>query len=122
MPAIAKLSLFALDCRHPREVAEFYAKITGWEIARDDADWVRLRSDTGATLAFQLAPDHEPPNWPSADHPQQAHIDFDVPDLDAAEAAVLAIGARKAATQPEPDSFRVYLDPAGHPFCLCKDN
>jgi catechol-2,3-dioxygenase len=119
MPAIAKLSLFALDCRHPREVAEFYSKITGWEIAHDDGEWVKLRSDSGATLAFQLAPDHEPPMWPSAEHPQQAHIDFDVPDLDAGEAAVLAIGARKAATQPEPDSFRVYLDPAGHPFCLC---
>jgi catechol 2,3-dioxygenase-like lactoylglutathione lyase family enzyme len=120
MPSIAKLSLFALDAREPRQLAEFYSKITGWEIERDSADWVRLRSDTGATLAFQLAPDHEPPVWPSADHPQQAHIDFDVDDLDAGEAAVLAIGARKADVQPEPDSFRVFLDPAGHPFCLCR--
>ena len=71
-----------------------------------------------ATLAFQLAPDHQPPQWPSADHPQQAHLDFDVDDLDVGEAAVIAIGARKTDVQPEPDSFRVFLDPAGHPFCL----
>ena len=72
----------------------------------------------GATLAFQLAPDHQPPVWPSGDQPQQAHIDFDVDDLDAGEVAVMALGARKAEFQPEPDAFRVFLDPAGHPFCL----
>ena len=58
--------------------------------------------------------------WPSAEHPQQLHLDFDVPDLDAGEAAVLAIGARKAEFQPG-TTFRVYLDPAGHPFCLVLD-
>lgn len=120
MTAVAKLSLFAFDCREPRQLAEFYAAITGWPIDRADVDWVRLRSDGGATLAFQLAPDHEPPVWPSADRPQQAHLDFDVADLDAGEAAVLALGARKAETQPEPDDFRVFLDPAGHPFCLVR--
>jgi hypothetical protein len=118
MPGVARLSLFALDCREPRALAEFYGAITGWDIESDSNDrWVQLRSDTGATLAFQLAPDHEPPQWPSAEHPQQAHLDFDVPDLDAGERAVLALGARKADVQPG-TSFRVFLDPAGHPFCL----
>jgi catechol 2,3-dioxygenase-like lactoylglutathione lyase family enzyme len=69
-------------------------------------------------LAFQLAPDHQPPEWPDADRPQQAHLDFDVDDLDVGEAAVIAVGARKADVQPEPNAFRVFLDPAGHPFCL----
>jgi catechol 2,3-dioxygenase-like lactoylglutathione lyase family enzyme len=122
MPAIAKLTVFALDCADPRGVAEFYSKITGWAVERDNGESVQLRSDGGATLAFQLAPDHVPPNWPSADHPQQAHIDFSVDDLDVGEAAIVAVGARKAEVQPEPDSFRVYLDPAGHPFCLVLDD
>ena len=55
--------------------------------------------------------------WPSADRPQQAHLDFDVADLDAGEEQVLALGAHLAETQPG-TSFRVFLDPAGHPFCL----
>jgi catechol 2,3-dioxygenase-like lactoylglutathione lyase family enzyme len=118
MPAIAKLTVFAFDCAEPRRLAEFYSDITGWPVERDSGDWIQLRSDQGATLAFQLAPDHQPPVWPSADQPQQAHIDFDVDDLDGGEDAVMALGARKAEWQPEPDSFRVYLDPAGHPFCL----
>lgn len=118
MPAIAKLTVFAFDCPDPRGLAEFYAAITGWEIERDGGDWVQLRSDGGATLAFQLAPDHQAPLWPSNDQPQQAHLDFDVPDLDTGEAAIIALGARKADVQPDHDEFRVYLDPAGHPFCL----
>ena len=44
---------------------------------------------------------------------------IDVPDLDAAEPAVLALGARKHDVQPG-ETFRVYLDPAGHPFCLVR--
>lgn len=118
MPAIAKLTLFAFDCPDPQGLAAFYGGITGWELDRDNGDWVQLRSDGGATLAFQLAPDHQPPDWPSSDRPQQAHLDFDVDDLDAGEAAVIALGARKTEVQPEPQSFRVFLDPAGHPFCL----
>ncbi len=117
MAAIGRLSLTALDCPDPRALAEFYGAITGWPVGYDDGEWVRLASDTGATLAFQLAPGHQPPAWPSDERPQQAHLDFDVPDLDAAEAQVLALGATKAETQPG-TTFRVFLDPAGHPFCL----
>jgi len=32
-------------------------------------------------------------------------------------AQVLDLGATKAEVQPDP-GFRVYLDPAGHPFCF----
>jgi catechol 2,3-dioxygenase-like lactoylglutathione lyase family enzyme len=117
MTGIARFALVALDCPDPRALAAFYAAITGWEPDHDDGDWVQLRSDGGPTLAFQRAPRHQPPNWPSDDHPQQAHLDFDVPDLDAGEERVLALGARKAEVQPG-TTFRVYLDPAGHPFCL----
>jgi catechol 2,3-dioxygenase-like lactoylglutathione lyase family enzyme len=117
--AIADLSGVALDCRDPRALAEFYSSITGLPIERDDGEWVQLASSGGGVaLAFQLATDHEPPQWPSASRPQQAHLDFDVDDLDAGEQQVLALGARKAETQPG-TTFRVFLDPAGHPFCLC---
>ena len=117
--SIARYSLVALDCRDPQALAAFYAAITGWPIARDDGDWVTLQSDVGATLAFQLAPDHVAPVWPSVEHPQQAHINFDVDDLEVADQAVLAIGATRAAVQPG-TGFTVYIDPAGHPFCFVR--
>jgi predicted enzyme related to lactoylglutathione lyase len=120
MPGIAKFSVVALDCPDHRRLAAFYSAITGWEIDYVDEDWAQLKSDGAVTLAFQEAPGHVPPDWPSDDHPQQAHLDFDVADLDVGEEQVLALGARKADFQPS-TGFRVYLDPAGHPFCLVLD-
>lgn len=117
MSPIARLSLFALDCQEPRSLAEFYGAITGWSIDHDDGEWVSLASDDDVTLAFQLVTDHVPPAWPKGS-PQQGHLDFDVDDLDLGEEQVLALGAVKAEVQPQPDEWRVFLDPAGHPFCL----
>jgi hypothetical protein len=83
-----------------------------------DDDWVQLRAGDGATaIAFQRVPGHRPPTWPGDEHAQQLHLDFEVPDLDEGERRVLEIGARKAEVQPG-KTWRVYLDPAGHPFCL----
>jgi len=118
MTAIARFGLVALDCPDPVALAAFYGSITGWPIGSQDDDWVELDSGGGPTIAFQLAPGHRPPVWPGDEHPQEAHLDFDVSDLDDGERQVLAIGARKTEFQPSPDSWRVYLDLAGHPFCL----
>jgi predicted enzyme related to lactoylglutathione lyase len=116
--SIARFSVVALDTPDPVGLAQFYSAITGWEIEPyDDIHWIQLRSDTGATIACQLAPDHIPPQWPDPAHPQQAHLDFVVDDIEAAERRVLELGARKADHQPGP-TWRVYIDPAGHPFCF----
>jgi hypothetical protein len=40
-----------------------------------------------------------------------------VDDVDAAERAVLALGATRLDAAHE-GGFRVFADPAGHPFCL----
>jgi catechol-2,3-dioxygenase len=121
MPNIARLQLTALDCPEPDSLADFYGRITGWPVDWRSDGWVQLDSGGGPTLAFQRAPGHQPPSWPQPDGAQQLHLDFLVDDLDESEAAVLSIGARKAEFQPSPDSFRVYLDPVGHPFCLVID-
>ncbi len=118
MAGIARLSLVALDCHDPVALAGFYGAITGWVLDYADDDWAQLRSDGGVTIAFQLAPGHRPPRWPDDEHPQQAHLDFDVDDLDLAETEVIALGATKTEFQPAPTGFRVFIDPAGHPFCL----
>lgn len=118
---IAKFTLVALDCPDPELLAAFYLRIVGGRIKNETLsdDWVRLQTGTGVDIGFQLVPDHEPPGWPDGS-PQQAHLDFDVSDLDAAEREVLTIGAVKADCQPSPDEWRVFIDPAGHPFCLIK--
>jgi predicted enzyme related to lactoylglutathione lyase len=122
MNGIAEFRTTVLDCANPRELGEFYSQLLGWPVLEgDDDDWVVVtEGGSPARLAFQKVDDYRPPVWPSADRPQQLHIDVTVGDLDKAEAEVLKIGATKHAHQPsEDDGFRVFLDPAGHTFCLC---
>ena len=122
MSAIAKMRAVVLDCPEPRALAEFYRSLVGGEITHADDDWVNLRDGGTVLLSFQRAADYRPPVWPSAENPQQFHLDVTVEDVDETEPRVLALGARRAETQPGIDEkWRVYLDPVGHPFCLCWD-
>ncbi|MBT9273042.1 VOC family protein [Phycicoccus sp. MAQZ13P-2] len=126
------LDLVVLDCPDPMRLARFYGDVLGWDAEEgSDADWATLvppgggvspeRPDGRTTLAFQRIDDWVAPTWPGGAHPQQFHLDLSVEDIDAAEPAVLAAGASVHAEQPSPDGgFRVYLDPAGHPFCLLR--
>ena len=118
---IARLDLVILDCPDPRALAGFYANLLGWEIMDATAEWATVRGGVGAGIAFQRAGDYRAPSWPDDDIPQQSHLDLDVEDLDVAQSAVLALGATDTG-MPDGDRsrFRVFLDPAGHPFCLVR--
>jgi hypothetical protein len=69
-------------------------------------------------LCFQRVADFRPPRWPDPRYPQQSHLDLGVPDLEAAHEAALAAGA--SLLDPA-RGWRVYADPAGHPFCLVRE-
>ncbi|MER5550404.1 VOC family protein [Streptomyces sp. NPDC002793] len=119
---VATYGLVALDCPDPRSLAAFYQAVLGGEVKPYDEDWYVLHVPGGSRIAFQRAPDHRPPEWPRGDHDsQQAHLDLDVPDIERAQEAVLALGATPLDVDDRGGErkFRVYADPAGHPFCLC---
>ncbi|MGO1974254.1 MAG: VOC family protein [Propionibacteriaceae bacterium] len=125
-----KLDLIILDCPDALELGRFYSDLLGWPLEDgSDRDMVTLVPSGGGltpqnpngspTLAFQRIDDWVEPTWPGGAHPKQFHLDFTVENIDAAEPGVLALGARVHDHQPSTDGgFRVYLDPAGHPFCL----
>lgn len=90
---------------------------------RSEPDWVLLRNPGGGTtLSFQSEADYRPPVWPERPGEQQKmlHLDIWVDDLDEAGAHAVAVGATLGDFQPQED-VRIYLDPAGHPFCLFLD-
>jgi predicted enzyme related to lactoylglutathione lyase len=118
--AIARFPVVVLDCPEPKALAEFYGALLDWQVAQNDADHWSARAEYGDCLVFQKVEAFTPPQWPGQDVPQQMHIDVVVDDLDAAEAAVLELGATRHEHQPG-TTYRVFLDPAGHPFCLCSD-
>ncbi|GII99703.1 hypothetical protein CLV28_1166 [Sediminihabitans luteus] len=99
--------------------SRFWAGLLGGTVAAED-DWHTVLVDGSPRIAFQLAPDLVPPDWPDG-APQQAHVDLYVDDPAAAHDEALALGARllQAADTSTPRGFQVYADPAGHPFCLC---
>ncbi len=120
---IGTLQAVALDCPDPRALAAFYAEVIGGTVDEEDETWVELGRGAGqVVVAFQKVTDHRPPAWPDPERPQQLHLDVSVPraEMEEAEKRVLALGA----TLLEDDlggtrNWRVYADPAGHPFCLC---
>jgi hypothetical protein len=117
--AIARFPTVVLDCPDAGALATFYGEMLGWEVKVSD-DWADVRADYGDSIGFQQVESYRAPDWPGQDVPQQMHIDVTVDDLDTAEKAVLELGATKHEHQPG-ETFRVFLDPAGHPFCLCVD-
>jgi catechol 2,3-dioxygenase-like lactoylglutathione lyase family enzyme len=115
---IGRLEKTVLDCPDPRSLADFYAAMLGMVVNEESDDWVVIGLEPGLRqLAFQRATRWRPPRWPDPKHPQQAHLDIRVDDVDAAEQVILALGARRAPAERE-TGFRVFTDPAGHPFCL----
>jgi predicted enzyme related to lactoylglutathione lyase len=120
-PAI-RFGATVLDTPDPKQLSRFYAELLGWAVDPDDDsdDWVTIRSSDGAQLMFQRALAFQPPTWPDADIPQQFHLDLMVDDLDAAQAHAESLGAIRRQAGGEGVHFRVFLDPTGHPFCLCQ--
>ncbi len=75
-----------------------------------------MASGDGGSIMFQQVSEYNAPRWQDPAHPQQAHLDIKVDDLDAGEVRALELGATRL--DGGGAQFRVFADPAGHPFCL----
>ncbi|MFC8225335.1 VOC family protein [Streptomyces sp. NPDC057287] len=123
---IAELQCVVLDCPDPARLAGFYAAVLGGEADRPDGrwalseGWATVHTPAGPVLCFQRVEDYHPPRWPDPDRPQQFHLDLTVPDLERAEEQVLALGATLLDGGAGAQGWRVFADPAGHPFCLVR--
>jgi hypothetical protein len=106
--AIGWIREVVLDCPDPWALARFWAGLLGGPPPH------------GQRLSFQASA------TPLAKDTARVHFDILVEDLQAAHARVIAAGAtlisRHVSPRPgpggEPVPWRVYRDPAGHPFCL----
>jgi catechol 2,3-dioxygenase-like lactoylglutathione lyase family enzyme len=114
----------AIEAPDPLALARFYSELLGWPIGHEEPGTAIVPAPGGASfLVFQQANGYRSPVWPPVDGEQRPmmHLDFQVGDLESAVAEALALGATVAPTQPQ-QNVRVLLDPAGHPFCLCRDD
>ena len=117
------LTGIVLDSSDAQELAAFYQRLLGWSTTMVKDHWVMLGAPGGGPgLSFQTEQFYRPPVWPTAPgEPQmRMHLDIRVDDLEAAAAHAERAGAKPAGFQPQ-EHVRVFLDPAGHPFCLYVD-
>jgi catechol 2,3-dioxygenase-like lactoylglutathione lyase family enzyme len=122
MPPLMTLRAITLDCADPLALAAFYQAATGLAPhPKSDAEFAGLTWEDGLLLGFQRVEGYRPPDWPGQEAPQQSHLDFGVPDVAAAEARLLALGATRPDFQPDGVNWVVLADPAGHPFCLTRN-
>ncbi len=109
----------SIDCPDGKALGEFYAELLGYEMTYEGPEGSFITADGKLPLMFQNVADYRAPRWPDPDYPQQGHLDIGVDDIEAAQAQVLQLGATRLPGGGGTDSgFRVFADPAGHPFCL----
>lgn len=116
-----KHSVVVFDASDLSPESRFWADVLGGVVDAEE-DWHMVLVGGEPRVGVQLAPDHVPPDWPDGLPKQQVHLDLWVDDIDDARLTVTSSGARllqAAADDGAPDAFEVYVDPAGHPFCLC---
>ena len=116
---ISSIIGIAFDCPNANELADFYAKLSGWKKEISSDEWAALRTPQGMLLVFQTVENYVPPVWPwkNGEQQQMAHIDFKVDNLPESVEFALKCGAKKSDVQFY-DTSIVMFDPAGHPFCL----
>lgn len=101
----------------------FWADVLGGVVVDDDPDFhCVVDADSNWLIGVQRSPDHTPPDWPHGAPGQQIHLDLHVDDPVDACARVVESGARPLSADHDPTAggqgFRVFADPAGHPFCI----
>lgn len=106
-------------CPDAEALGQFYAQILGFTVLRTDWFVIGKDKDSYPRMAFDSEAEYRPPQWPDPNRPQQLHLDIPVFDAEAAEKIALELGATKLKDQK---NFRVYSDPAGHPFCFYTDH
>jgi catechol 2,3-dioxygenase-like lactoylglutathione lyase family enzyme len=113
------MGLFAVTIDTPDAIglARFYADLLGMEVTYDGPEGA-LIAGNGKSVMFQQVTTYNPPQWPDPAHPQQAHLDIVVDDLDAAQARAVELGA--TVLNGEGEQWRTFADPAGHPFDLSR--
>jgi len=117
-----RIDSVVIDCKEAAALADFYKRLLGWKSFAAGEEWEGITDQEGKFyIYFQTEPDYEPPVWSASPGCQQMmiHLDFAVSDLDRAVEYAISCGAKLADVQYTQNA-RVLLDPAGHPFCLCK--
>lgn len=117
---MAVLTQLVFECDDPVPVAAFWQDVLDLAPAEGTDDWLTLQWEPVGRFSFHRVEGYVPPPWPGESGQQQVHFDLLVDDLQAASATVERAGGTPltGVMDPGPKAWRIFVDPAGHPFCL----
>jgi hypothetical protein len=117
---VGKLTQLILGCNDTEQLARFWQEVLDLPEPEGNPDWLTLRWEPVGRLSFHRVPGYRPPAWPGEHGAQHVHFDLLVDDVHDASLVVEKAGASPMTDvlDPGPKAWRVYADPAGHPFCL----
>jgi hypothetical protein len=117
---VGRLTQLILECDDAERLARFWQEVLDLPEPEGDSDWLTLRWEPVGRFSFHRVSGYRPPSWPGQRGEQHVHFDLLVDDLCDASLAVERAGARPMTDvlDPGPKAWRIYADPAGHPFCL----
>lgn len=107
----------SIDCDDASASASFYAQLLGWKVTFDEGGMASIEGD-GITLYFAEIDGHVAPGWPNDN--KQFHLDLRAKDPNELVDRVTELGGSLPDFQPGDDRWLVFLDPAGHPFCISR--
>lgn len=105
-----------IDCVDPEALAEFWARILGGKWGVPMPGWAVVEADP-IIIGFQRVPE------PRSGLKNRVHLDVHVPDLEAAAAEAVELGARVVgeAEFTGDSGYIVLTDPEGNEFCFVTD-
>ncbi|HVC13549.1 MAG TPA: VOC family protein [Acidimicrobiales bacterium] len=108
-----------IDCSDPAAVADFWGRVLGWEVRREDPTyWMAAPGAdeaTGLALVFCPVPERKTVK-------NRLHIDVSPVGCDQEEelARLLGLGAVRADVGQGEQTWIVLTDPEGNEFCLLR--
>jgi predicted enzyme related to lactoylglutathione lyase len=108
-PLVRALSVVYLYVKNMERAKAFYEDVLGLTL-EGDHDWVETTFPGGTRFALHLS--HEGAAEPSS---SGIHVDFEVPDIDAAAERLRAAGVEVGEIHRQPyGSFFTFVDPEGY--------
>lgn len=113
---VSALSNVVINAKRPRELAQFWCQVLGWQIVDEEEGVVSVAASANALPCLDFVPSQEPKVGPN-----RLHLDLRAQGNTTQEelARLLALGAVRTDVGQGPDaSWVVLADPEGNEFCL----
>ncbi|MEU6894841.1 VOC family protein [Streptomyces sp. NPDC046557] len=109
----AHLHQIVVDCRDPKALVRFWARLLGGDPVDRARGWSHVELPGSARLTFQPVPEGKAVK-------NRLHFDIAVADIDAAVAEAVALGAARIGDTVTDDqgAFQTMQDPEGNEFCF----